>query len=65
MTDASHHAALEGFEPATDVQGLFVRVLTLDDKACVRCYRRTGDVGQAAKHPELCKRCADVVGDSV
>ena len=63
LTDASHHAAMEGFEPAADVQGLFVRVASSAQVACVRCYRRTGDVGKVSTHLELCGRCADAVGD--
>ncbi len=65
LGDAMHHAAAEGYEPAVDVQGLFVKVVPSADRACVRCYRRTGDVGNSANHPELCERCAAAVGDSV
>jgi isoleucyl-tRNA synthetase len=66
LTDAAHHAAAEGYEPATDVPGLFVKVTQSAESPCVRCYRRTGDVGKHkhARHPELCNRCAEVVGDS-
>jgi isoleucyl-tRNA synthetase len=58
----SDHAALQEFEPATDVQGLFVRVQALAEPACVRCFRRTGDVGRVKEHEHLCTRCAGVVG---
>lgn len=57
----SDHAALQEFEPATDVKGLFVRVQALEDTACVRCFRRTGDVGSVKEHEFLCTRCAGVV----
>lgn len=58
----SDHAALQEFEPATDVQGLWVKVVASAEQACVRCYRRTGDVGSVSKHEYLCARCAGVVG---
>ncbi|MCF6227488.1 MAG: class I tRNA ligase family protein, partial [Planctomycetes bacterium] len=58
----SEHGALQEFEPAADVQGLWVKVEISDEEACVRCYRRTGDVGSVSKHPYLCGRCAGVVG---
>ncbi|MBK9973413.1 MAG: isoleucine--tRNA ligase [Planctomycetes bacterium] len=56
-------AQLEGFEPAADVKGLWLRVVTSAETACARCYRRTGDVGSISQHASLCKRCAAVVGD--
>ncbi|MCA8920064.1 MAG: class I tRNA ligase family protein, partial [Planctomycetes bacterium] len=58
----SDHAALQEFEPATDVQGLWVKVVASAEQACVRCYRRTGDVGSVSEHEYLCARCAGVVG---
>ena len=58
----SDHAALQEFEPATDVQGLWVKVVASAEHACVRCYRRTGDVGSVKEHEYLCTRCAKVVG---
>ena len=58
----SDHAALQEFEPATDVQGLWVKVVASAEQACVRCYRRTGDVGSVKEHEYLCARCAGVVG---
>ncbi|MCA8916745.1 MAG: isoleucine--tRNA ligase [Planctomycetes bacterium] len=59
---ASDHAALQEFEPATDVQGLWVKVEASAEQACVRCFRRTGDVGSVKEHEFLCTRCAGVVG---
>ncbi|MBZ0137389.1 MAG: isoleucine--tRNA ligase [Planctomycetes bacterium] len=61
LDGASDHAALQEFEPATDVKGLFVKVQALEDTACVRCFRRTGDVGSVKEHAFLCTRCAGVV----
>ena len=29
---------------------------------CPRCWRRVADTGASAEHPELCGRCAAVVG---
>jgi isoleucyl-tRNA synthetase len=57
----SDHAALQEFEPATDVQGLFVKVQVSAEEPCLRCYRRTGDVGSVKEHASLCVRCAKVV----
>lgn len=56
------HAALQEFEPATDVPGLWVKVEASAEQACVRCFRRTGDVGSVKQHEFLCGRCAGVVG---
>lgn len=57
----SDHGALQEFEPATDVQGLWVKVVASAEQACVRCFRRTGDVGSVKEHAFLCARCAEVV----
>nr|MBP9893018.1 isoleucine--tRNA ligase [Planctomycetota bacterium] len=65
VTDAEQ---LTGFEKPAQWGNNWMMILKNGDPACVRCFRRTGDVGKhdrAAKHAELCKRCADVVGDSV
>ncbi len=56
------HGALQGFEPATDLKGLSLKVSVSEAKACVRCFRRTGDVGSVREHEHLCVRCAGVVG---
>ncbi|MCC6573954.1 MAG: isoleucine--tRNA ligase [Planctomycetes bacterium] len=63
---AGDHSALQGYEPADTLKGLWLKVVPSAETACVRCYRRTGDVGKhkhAARHAELCLRCAEVVGD--
>jgi isoleucyl-tRNA synthetase len=59
---SSDHGALQEFEPATDVKGLFVKVAESAEQPCVRCFRRTGDVGSVKEHTHLCARCAGVVG---
>ncbi len=58
---SSDHAALQEFEPATDVKGLWLKVVESAETACVRCFRRTGDVGSIVEHEHLCARCANVV----
>jgi isoleucyl-tRNA synthetase len=58
----SDHGALQEFEPATDVKGLFVKVTESAEQPCVRCFRRTGDVGSIKEHAHLCARCTGVVG---
>jgi isoleucyl-tRNA synthetase len=40
---------------------LRVKVSPAAGKKCVRCWRWTEDVGTDAAHPELCRRCTDVV----
>ncbi len=38
-----------------------VRIEPTKNAKCERCWRYRPDVGAEAKHPTLCKRCADVV----
>jgi len=40
---------------------LRVKVRPAAGKKCVRCWRWTEDVGTDVTHPELCRRCTDVV----
>lgn len=40
-----------------NVVGVRVEVASSQDKKCVRCWHRRPDVGNDAKHPELCGRC--------
>jgi len=40
---------------------LWVRVTPSRHPKCVRCWHRREDVGADARHPELCRRCADNV----
>jgi isoleucyl-tRNA synthetase len=60
---AGDHSALQAFEPAVDVKGLWLQVTPSAEVACVRCFRRTGDVGTVEGHEHICARCADVVGE--
>jgi isoleucyl-tRNA synthetase len=41
-----------------------VRVTAAPGNRCERCWRVLPEVGQVADHPELCRRCAAVVGRS-
>ena len=38
------------------------RVIRTTRQKCARCWRHRKDVGAKAAHPELCERCAEVVG---
>ncbi|MBV9697623.1 MAG: isoleucine--tRNA ligase, partial [Gammaproteobacteria bacterium] len=38
-------------------EGVWIRVQPSADAKCVRCWHRRADVGQDARHPELCLRC--------
>jgi len=58
---AADHSAAHGFEPAVYVQGLWLKVSPSAEAACVRCFRRTGDVGTVEGHEHICQRCAEVV----
>lgn len=44
---------------ATEVTGLKVAVNKSEQEKCARCWHHREDVGQQAKHPELCVRCVD------
>ncbi|CAG0926522.1 partial isoleucyl-tRNA synthetase, partial [Planctomycetaceae bacterium] len=58
---------LQGFEKIPQWANNWFMIVKDGNPACVRCFRRTGDVGkhgQVARHPLLCKRCAEVVGES-
>jgi len=46
---------------ATDIAGLFVRVIPAEDVKCVRCWHRRADVAMNSMHPELCLRCVENV----
>ena len=50
--------------PASDVEGLSIRINASSQPKCVRCWQHRPDVGATALHPELCGRCVDnVAGD--
>lgn len=43
-------------------EGLSITVVKADGKKCERCWTYSDYVGRDAIHPELCKRCAEVIG---
>lgn len=45
-----------------DVDGVGVMFAKADGAKCVRCWRYMPDHGSVAAHPDLCGRCAGVVG---
>ena len=45
-----------------DVAGVGVVFAKADSAKCVRCWRYMPDHGSVAAHPDLCGRCASVVG---
>jgi len=42
---------------ATDVPGLWLKVVAVNYPKCERCWHRRQDVGVAPTHPSLCGRC--------
>ncbi|MBV8342863.1 MAG: hypothetical protein JO173_10845, partial [Gammaproteobacteria bacterium] len=38
-------------------EGVWLRATPTEERKCVRCWQRRGDVGADAHHPELCTRC--------
>ncbi|BBB22424.1 isoleucyl-tRNA synthetase [Abyssogena phaseoliformis symbiont OG214] len=42
-------------------RGVFVTVTKSEHQKCVRCWHHRKDVGNNAKHPELCGRCVENV----
>ena len=47
---------------SADVAGLKVCAVKTDGTKCARCWKYSTDVGRDAGHPEICGRCAGVVG---
>jgi isoleucyl-tRNA synthetase len=64
MTSQVEFAAAKGAEFAAgqDTAGLSVKVGKSGLPKCGRCWNQRKDVGSVAKHPQLCRRCAEVVG---
>ncbi len=63
-------ATLTAFDDApesavqSELEGLKVSVVALDEQKCVRCWHRRPDVGEVSAHPELCVRCvSNIDGD--
>jgi isoleucyl-tRNA synthetase len=44
---------------ASDIEGLWLRVLPSQHEKCVRCWHHREDVGSNPDHPEICSRCVD------
>ena len=44
-----------------DVPEVGVRVALAEGEKCQRCWRVLPEVGTLPDHPDLCRRCADVV----
>jgi isoleucyl-tRNA synthetase len=57
MFDAGERPA--GAVPATGVakEGAWIAVRPLEHAKCARCWHRRPDIGEDARHPELCGRC--------
>ena len=45
-----------------DLPGIGIVVSDATGSKCERCWRVLPEVGSVAEHPDLCHRCADVVG---
>lgn len=39
-----------------------ITVMKADGAACARCWTYSTELGQNEEHPELCPRCASVIG---
>ncbi len=46
---------------ATEVPGLWVKVTSVSDAKCERCWHRRADIGANPLHPTLCVRCVENV----
>jgi isoleucyl-tRNA synthetase len=51
----------DGAFTLADVAGVGVRVGPAPGEKCQRCWRLLVEVGEDPDHPDLCRRCADVV----
>jgi len=49
---------------STDDKKLQVVVTAAEGERCPRCWNYAADIGSDTTHPELCKRCADVVAET-
>ncbi len=45
-----------------EMEGLSVTVVHAHGEKCARCWTYSDTVGSSAKHPDLCSRCAGIVG---
>lgn len=44
-----------------ELEGFVIQVQPAPGEKCTRCWIRSTTVGDTAEHPEICKRCADVM----
>ncbi len=51
----------EGEGLAGETEGVTVLAEPCDKEKCPRCWTRSATVGEVKAHPELCRRCAEVV----
>ena len=52
----------EGEFKGEAVPGLSVTVSHAEGQKCARCWSYTNTVGSSEKHPDVCSRCAEVLG---
>ncbi|MDR2421120.1 MAG: class I tRNA ligase family protein, partial [Oscillospiraceae bacterium] len=50
-----------GAEPS-EIEGVSAAIRASSAPRCARCWTRDSRVGENARHPELCPRCAETVG---
>lgn len=62
VSQAEVHNAGEGEYKGEAVPGLSVTVSHAEGEKCARCWSYTHTVGTCEKHPDLCSRCAEVLG---
>lgn len=44
-----------------EIVGMSIQVQPASGEKCLRCWTRSTSVGETAAHPEICRRCADVL----
>ncbi|EKD38020.1 MAG: hypothetical protein ACD_75C00899G0005, partial [uncultured bacterium] len=44
-----------------EIAGMIIQVQPASGEKCLRCWTRSTTVGEIAAHPEICRRCADVL----
>ena len=49
---------------ATDIPGLWVKVIVSENVKCARCWQRREDVGVNPEHPTICGRCVENIVSS-
>ena len=59
---AIDEAAPKGAHVAEGGAGLWVSAVPAGGQKCPRCWLQREDGGKLASHPDVCDRCADVLG---